>query len=115
MFGKKKRIDLLEQTQINLMKTQENLERTRCAVDKLFEDKESTSVEVVLRKAPDVIPEKTYDEKWKAAYALNLCTVSVSQIVEYDDIRTLDQEYTTILNNLNLQNFPKDDALFLAY
>lgn len=47
----------------------------------------------------------------QAAYALNLCTVSVSQIIDYDDINILEQEYETILNNLNLQNMPDDDAL----
>lgn len=47
----------------------------------------------------------------KAAYALNLCTVSVSQIIDYDDINVLEQEYEAILNNLNLQQMPKDQAL----
>lgn len=47
----------------------------------------------------------------KAAYALNLCTVSVSQIIDYDDINVLEQEYEAVLNNLNLQQMPKDPAL----
>ncbi len=47
----------------------------------------------------------------KAAYALNLCTVSVSQIIDYEDVVVLEQEYDAILNNLNLENMPKDDAL----
>ncbi|WP_424040996.1 hypothetical protein [Prevotella pallens] len=47
----------------------------------------------------------------KAAYALNLCTVSVSQIVDYKDLNVLEQEYELILNNLNLHNIPKDQAL----
>lgn len=46
-----------------------------------------------------------------AAYALNLCTVSVSQIVEYNDIGILEQEYEAILNNLNIEHMPKDEAL----
>lgn len=50
-------------------------------------------------------------EKLMAAYALNLCTVSVSQIVDYGDLVILEQEYEAILNNLNLENFPKDEAL----
>lgn len=54
--------------------------------------------------------EKTKDEKFKAAYALNLCTVSVSQIIDYNDINILEQEYNAILNNLNLQEMPKDEA-----
>ena len=50
-------------------------------------------------------------QELKAAYALNLCTVSVSQIIDYNDLAIMEQEYDNILNNLNLQNFPKDDAL----
>ena len=129
MFNTKKKMNLLEETQANLIKTQENLEKIQQNIDKCFNHEEAEPItvqllkttdegqkplEVLLRNAPDFIPEKNYDEKWKAAYALNLCTVSVSQIVEYDDIRTLDQEYNTILNNLNLQNMPKDDALLVV-
>ena len=50
-------------------------------------------------------------EQVKAAYALNLCTVSVSQIIDYDDINIMEQEYEAILNNLNLEQIPKDEAL----
>lgn len=49
--------------------------------------------------------------KRKAAYALNLCTVSVSQIIDYNDIYFLEQEYEAILNNLNIQEMPKDETL----
>ena len=51
----------------------------------------------------------------KAAYALNMCLVSVSQIIDYNDIYVLEQEYTNILNNLNLENMPKDDELLDIY
>ena len=47
----------------------------------------------------------------KAAYALNMCTVSVAQIVDYNDEYILEQEYDAILNNLNLEQIPKDEAL----
>lgn len=50
-------------------------------------------------------------EAFRAAYALNMCTVSVSQIVDYQDINILEQEYEVILNNLNLELMPKDQAL----
>lgn len=50
-------------------------------------------------------------DQLKAAYALNMCTVSVSQIVDYNDEYILDQEYDAILNNLNLEQIPKDEAL----
>lgn len=54
---------------------------------------------------------KYTEAQLKAAYALNLCTVSVSQIIDYDDINTMEQEYEGILNNLNLEQMPKDEAL----
>ena len=54
---------------------------------------------------------KNENEMRKAALALNLCTVSVSQIVDYEDINILKQEYDAILNNLNLQEIIKDEAL----
>lgn len=50
-------------------------------------------------------------EQLKAAYALNLCTVSVSQIIDYNDVNIMEQEYEAILNNLNLEQMPKDEAL----
>lgn len=53
----------------------------------------------------------TEEDKKRAAYALNMCTVSVSQIVDYADINILEQEYEAILNNLNLEQMPKDEAL----
>lgn len=51
------------------------------------------------------------NDKLKAAYALNMCTVSVSQIVDYNDEYILEQEYNAILNNINLEQMPKDEAL----
>lgn len=56
-------------------------------------------------------PEYSDFEKRKAACALNLCMVSVSQIIDYNDIYILEQEYNAILNNLNLHEMPKDEAL----
>lgn len=53
----------------------------------------------------------TPEEKAQAAYALNMCTVSVSQIIDYNDINILEQEYEAILNNINLEHMPKDEAL----
>ena len=47
----------------------------------------------------------------RAAYALNMCTVSVAQIVDYNDEYILEQEYDAILNNINLEQIPKDEAL----
>jgi len=66
-------------------------------------------------KAPHTAPHSTpaieKGNELKAAYALNLCTVSISQIIDYNDLIVMEQEYEAILNNLNLENFPKDEAL----
>ena len=32
-------------------------------------------------------------QEWMAAYALNLCTVSISQIISYNDLIVMEQEY----------------------
>ncbi len=53
------------------------------------------------------------EDKRRAAYALNMCTVSVSQIVEYNDLFVLEQEYDAILNNINLEQVPKEDEALL--
>ena len=50
-------------------------------------------------------------DAWLAAYALNLCTTSITQIIENNDLRYMEQEYENILNNLNLEVMPKDEAL----
>ena len=55
--------------------------------------------------------EHSEEEKMAAAYALNMCNVSVSQIVDYNDLYILEQEYDAILNNLNLKKIPKEEAL----
>jgi hypothetical protein len=50
-------------------------------------------------------------KKVEAAYALNLCTVSLTQIIDYSDPYILEQEYDAILNNLNIQNIIHDEAM----
>ena len=50
-------------------------------------------------------------EKKRAACALNMCLVSISQIIDYNDQIILDQEYDSILNNINIEAMPKDEAL----
>lgn len=53
----------------------------------------------------------TDNEKLTAAYALNLWTVSIKQIIDYNDINIMQNEYDSIMNNLNLEKMPKDEAL----
>lgn len=102
IFNKnKEELKILKQTQENLDITQKNI----CAiVDKLS---------CIVEKPLDTEIENTFteEEKIRAAYALNLCTVSISQIIDYNDINILEQEYDAILNNLNLEYIPKDEAL----
>ena len=45
-------------------------------------------------------------DKLTTAYALNLCTVSVSRIINCKDQYVMDQEYDAILNNLNILPCP---------
>lgn len=66
------------------------------------------------RQREDVAIQKIKGDGLKAAYALNACMVSVSQIVDYNDVNVLRQEYDNLLNNLNLENIIKDDSLLDA-
>ena len=90
----------------------ENKERLESTIDKLDKSAQNTQrlIEILTTMSEEGKNEKTYteDEKRKAAYALNLCTVSVSQIIDYEDVVILEQEYELILNNLNLENMPKE-------
>lgn len=86
----------------------------------LFRKKQEINQTVLtqLSRIADSLEQSTpKKEEWggenqkKAAYALNLCLVSISQIIDYSDLYVLEQEYEGILNNLNLENMPKDEAL----
>lgn len=66
-----------------------------------------TEIKEIKKGNPDQVAALT------AAYALNMCTVSVSQIVDYADPVILEQEYDAILNNLNIQNMPKKEPALL--
>ena len=57
----------------------------------------------------------TDEEKRKAAMVLNLCATSISRIIASNDMEVLDVEYNAILNNLNLQNMIKDEALLSTF
>nr|DAG19038.1 MAG TPA: hypothetical protein [Caudoviricetes sp.] len=72
---------------------------------------ENTEELAVLENDLGIENPKVTQEQVQAAYALNLCSVSVSQIIDYNDINILEQEYEAILNNLNLEHMPKDEAL----
>lgn len=104
MFNKDK-MNILEKTQENLELSQKNNQM----LAEVFADylKKTNIVENNQDKKDD---DKKKDAL-KAAYALNLCTVSVSQIIDYNDIYFLEREYDAILNNLDLEKMPKDEAL----
>ena len=58
-----------------------------------------------------VNPAITPENRKKAAMALNLCTASISRIIDSESLDVMELEYDTILNNLNLQNIIKDEPL----
>lgn len=97
------KIDVLKMTQENLDATQKN---NQLLTGILLSQLTANNQEV-----PQKTPKEIEKEQRKAAYALNLCTVSVSQIIDYNDIYFLEREYDAILNNLNLEKMPKDEAL----
>lgn len=103
MFNKKK----IEALSLRLGNVQERLDKIDSEMSTL------TPAVKSVQQNEDSLPSKnipkTDEDKLKAAYALNLCMVSVSQIVDYDDLNILEQEYNAILNNLNLENFPPDE------
>ena len=107
MFGnrRKEEVQILQKTLDNLENSQKNTELMVSAVCKMIESQTEKDAEKNEQE------EITDEIKRRAAYALNLCTVSVSQIIDYNDENILEQEYETILNNLNLENMPKDEAL----
>ena len=80
--------------------------------------KKSSSAPQTVSDVSDSVPadadQKSKDDNYRAAVALNLCMVSLSQIVDYNDINILRMEYEAILNNINLECIPKDDALLNA-
>ena len=103
IFGSSSKMDVMKKTQENLELSQKNLELMSTALER-----------VPANHATHLEPEITVltdEEKRKAAYALNLCMISVSQIIDYNDIYILEQEYDAILNNLNIEEMPKDEAL----
>lgn len=103
LFTSKQKVSILDQAQQTLEMSQRNLEYTQRII-----------LPGVVKPGIGITgikEELTQEEKIRAAYALNLCTVSVTQIIDYSDLNIMEQEYDTILNNLNLQNMPNDDAL----
>lgn len=108
MFSKRKEeMELLKQSLESLEKSQKNTELMVATVREMTSQQEQKSKQEI----ENVSLEYSDEEKIKAAYALNLCTISVSQIIDYADVNILEQEYETILNNLNLESIPKDEAL----
>ena len=51
------------------------------------------------------------DFKRRVAYSLNFCSFSISQVMAYEDKFVLEHVYDQILNDLNLQNFVKDEEM----
>lgn len=115
MFGKKRS----EELQLILDSAQKDRELYAAQaaqdramlVEQLTAARSSNVPAVVTVVEADEDPAIRKGQELQAAYALNLCTVSISQIIDYNDLIIMEQEYDAILNNLNLENFPKDEAL----
>ncbi|WOO38595.1 hypothetical protein R2R35_08840 [Anaerocolumna sp. AGMB13020] len=108
LFDRKERFDLLQKTQYNLEQSQKNLDTYSQLVVAERSELKDTDEKV---GGSEIIMEDEINTPLMAAYALNLCTVSVTQIIDYMDLNVMEQEYDMILNNLNLQNMPDNDAL----
>lgn len=110
MFGKKK------SEEIKLIIEQAKEDRN-LIVQQMHEDRQIINEQLISLQRINPSFANSYGksidiiDKRKAAYALNLCTVSVSQIIDYNDIYVLEQEYEAILNNLNLEKIIKDEEL----
>ena len=74
-------------------------------------DKKMTNV---AQGKSNVLQKTKDDERLRAAFALNMCMVSLSQIVDYADTNVMRQEYDAILNNLNMENIIKDESMLVA-
>ena len=103
LFQSGQKMDLLKISQENLTLTQKNLE--------LMMERHASIAPATVDTPDEQVGKIAADAMKRAAYALNCCTVSVSQIIDYDDVYILEQEYESILNNLNLEVMPKDEAL----
>lgn len=112
-FRKNEKLELMQTTLERLEASQKNTELLIDMLNKSIVPKESSNntFNTLLVNASNQQVEVTEEEKLNAAKALNLCTVSVCQIVDYNDLYIMEQEYEAILNNLNLENMPKDEAL----
>lgn len=101
----KEEISILKKTQNNIEITQSNMtmliDKMNYLLDKNVKDENENLIN----------PE----DKLRVAYALNMCTVSVSQIIDYNDLNILEQEYDVILNNINLEYMPKDEPLLNTF
>ena len=84
MFSKRKEeMELLKQSLESLEKSQKNTELMVATVREMTSQKEQKSKQEI----ENISLEYSDEEKIKAAYALNLCTISVSQIIDYADVK----------------------------
>ncbi len=109
MFFKKEKVQMMETMQNCLEEVKSNNSMLANTLKSVIEIKEQAQQIQQIQLLPVEDPKKV--DPWVAAYALNLCTVSVSQIIQYNDLRFMEQEYENILNNLNLEMMPKDETL----
>jgi hypothetical protein len=91
-----------ERMLVNARKCIEESEKNRKKIESFLQQDEEN------RRNSAKMEEK---RKKKAAMALNLCAASISNIIACGNVETMEIEYNTILNNINLQAIVKDEAL----
>lgn len=84
--------------------------------EKILEESEENKqqAELILQEAANKKGEAILvgeQQKKRAAMALNLCATSISNIIACGNIEAMEQEYNSILNNINLQMIVKDEPL----
>ena len=99
-----------------LKNLQDFSEKTLASAEKILLESEENKrqAELILQEAAEkqgqaiLIGEQ---QKKRAAMALNLCTTSISNIIACGNVEAMEQEYNSILNNINLQVIVKDETL----
>ena len=87
MFGRRKEEYQMLQKSIESMENSQK--STELMISAFCNMIESQKEQEIAKKEEEEVSD---EEKRRAAYALNLCTVSISQIIDYNDENILEQE-----------------------
>jgi len=109
-------LDGLRDDRASLKDLRKSSEDMLSSAEKMLKESEDNKhqAEIILQEAADKKGEAILvgeQQKKRAAMALNLCTTSISHIIACGNIEAMEQEYNSILNNINLQMIVKDEPL----